>query len=947
MKKKNTRPVPRKHYHVLILLATLVMAAAMIAVPVYSARSGLLTLNGIGAGSNARKSAKHVTARTDASTAVAPETIATFAADCTTAKSTFFVGETVCAKTDNVTPTDGSWWVNWILLPSTVVNGGDHVNPVTANPQTFTYAPTTAGSYKVSLSNVPGDISQTPAGFTVVAAPVISTYRSDCTMAQTDFTLGQTVCVKVNGLSNDVFPHRRVQFTSPDDFALNRTNVTDNSIQTTYGLPSAASETSDGTTINHVGTWKVSLIDPDANITDSVPIVVHTLNHLVSPYADLQLAKVSLGDPVEAGQLISFQIFVLNAGPDPATSITLNDFTLSNTTFDSFNRNAVLLGFNELPSEGLSDWRREGELPFVADKHFKAFASLGGFSLAMIQDSPVTFTCSTPSVGAAGSTTCTTPADQPFMPGDTAVFTAVYRVNATIPNGASISDSTTATISSAATDPEPNSNNAEYATTASNGTPSGCSLTCPGNMTVTADTTGPGLDSNGDPATVPGANVTFSPNTSGTCGSITSSPASGSFFPIGTTPVTISDSNGASCDFLVTVVSSGSAVTISCPAAKSANAGPNCNATVSLGTPTTTGDNVTVTGNRSDGQPLSSPFPVGVTTVHWTASNSSGSESCDQQVEVLDVTPPTITAVSQTVSADSNCQAVIPDYHNSANDNCACASDDNSEVCQTRDDIVVTQDVPAGTSVGLGTTTIHLTATDEANNTSTKTITFTVADTTPPAFTFVPAAITAYTGAGATTCDTTVDPGTATASDNCGPVTITRSPSGNTFGVGTTTITWTAKDGANNVTTATQTITVIDNTPPVITLNGQTPSMWPPNHKYQTFTVGNFVSSVFDNCGGVSVGDVVITNVTSDETENGNGDGNTLNDIVIAADCKSVQLRSERDGGGDGRVYTITFRLTDTHGNSTTATANVVVAHNPGQTPVNSGAHYSVSGNCP
>jgi hypothetical protein len=95
------------------------------------------------------------------------------------------------------------------------------------------------------------------------------------------------------------------------------------------------------------------------------------------------------------------------------------------------------------------------------------------------------------------------------------------------------------------------------------------------------------------------------------------------------------------------------------------------------------------------------------------------------------------------------------------------------------------------------------------------------------------------------------------------------------------------------------------------------------------------------------VSDVKIDHVTSDETENGNGDGNTDNDIIIGADCQTVQLRSERDGGGDGRVYTIYFRLTDTHGNTTTVTAKVVVLHNPGETAVDSGAHYTVNGGCP
>src|SRR6185295_209121 len=197
----------------------------------------------------------------------------------------------------------------------------------------------------------------------------------------------------------------------------------------------------------------------------------------------------------------------------------------------------------------------------------------------------VTFTCTSPADGSAGTTNCT--ADG-LQVGEGAFFTAVYRVNSNISNGAVLTDNASATVASDTTDQRAASNTAGEALNGSNSTPPTCTLTCPGNMTVTADTTGPGFDSNGDPATVPGANVSFSATTSGTCGTITSTPTSGSFFPLGTTPVTISDSTGASCDFLVTVVSSGSAVTISCPAAVTANAGPNCNATVSLGTPTTT-----------------------------------------------------------------------------------------------------------------------------------------------------------------------------------------------------------------------------------------------------------------------------------------------------------------------------------------------------------------------
>ncbi|MGA9994734.1 MAG: hypothetical protein WBP93_04925 [Pyrinomonadaceae bacterium] len=140
----------------------------------------------------------------------------------------------------------------------------------------------------------------------------------------------------------------------------------------------------------------------------------------------------------------------------------------------------------------------------------------------------------------------------------------------------------------------------------------------------------------------------------------------------------------------------------------------------------------------------------------------------------------------------------------------------------------------------------------------------------------------------------------------------------------------------------------VDSIAPIINISSQPHSMWPPNHKYETFNVTDFVTSVSDSCGSIGVSSVVVSKVTSDETENGNGDGNTTNDIVIASDCKSVQLRSERDGGGDGRVYTIWFKVVDSAGNVGTATAKVTVpANQGGGSAVDSGPHYTVFSNCP
>jgi hypothetical protein len=141
---------------------------------------------------------------------------------------------------------------------------------------------------------------------------------------------------------------------------------------------------------------------------------------------------------------------------------------------------------------------------------------------------------------------------------------------------------------------------------------------------------------------------------------------------------------------------------------------------------------------------------------------------------------------------------------------------------------------------------------------------------------------------------------------------------------------------------ATVSINVNDTIPPTITLNGNAISLWPANNKYQTIKVSDLVASASDACdSSVNRDSVVISQVSSDE-------GTILSgDIVIAGDCKSVQLRASRNGNGDGRVYTITFRARDSVGNTGTATAKVTVPHNQGNTAVDSGPAYTVSGGCP
>ena len=73
-----------------------------------------------------------------------------------------------------------------------------------------------------------------------------------------------------------------------------------------------------------------------------------------------------------------------------------------------------------------------------------------------------------------------------------------------------------------------------------------------------------------------------------------------------------------------------------------------------------------------------------------------------------------------------------------------------------------------------------------------------------------------------------------------------------------------------------------------------------------------------------------IVAVSSDEPLNDIGDGNTEIDWQLNGDL-TAELRAERAGPRDGRVYTLSVECTDASGNtSLPATATVSVAHDRG-----------------
>ncbi|MBK8504518.1 MAG: HYR domain-containing protein [Saprospiraceae bacterium] len=205
---------------------------------------------------------------------------------------------------------------------------------------------------------------------------------------------------------------------------------------------------------------------------------------------------------------------------------------------------------------------------------------------------------------------------------------------------------------------------------------------------------------------------------------------------------------------------------------------------------------------------------VAGTTVEVTVTLTDAlgnSESCPAMVTVLDEIDPAITCPDGgTLSPAANCEITIPDYTN------LVTTDDN---CGT---VTVTQSPEAGstqTVVDGQTVTVTLTADDGNGNTANCDVTITVEDNAPPM-------ITCPNGGSlnpAANCEITIPDYTAlaTTDDNCGMVTVTQSPeAGSTQTVvdgQTVTVTLTADDGNGNIANCDVTITVEDNTPPMIT----------------------------------------------------------------------------------------------------------------------------------
>lgn len=166
------------------------------------------------------------------------------------------------------------------------------------------------------------------------------------------------------------------------------------------------------------------------------------------------------------------------------------------------------------------------------------------------------------------------------------------------------------------------------------------------------------------------------------------------------------------------------------------------------------------------------------------------------------------------------------------------------------------------------------------------------------------------------------------------------------LGLGVHTITLIVADGNGATDTDTVAVTVKDTTPPELTLADTPLVLWPANHKLHAVELHTFVLASSDVCdASVSTADAVLSTVSSDEREDatGAGDGHTLSDITMGNECQSVQVRAERGGSGNGRVYRLGVAVTDATGNTAEADFAVQVPKSKQRTAAADAPVYAVS----
>ena len=382
------------------------------------------------------------------------------------------------------------------------------------------------------------------------------------------------------------------------------------------------------------------------------------------------------------------------------------------------------------------------------------------------------------------------------------------------------------------------------------------------------------------------------PTASDNCGvsTFTSTHNSGDTFAVGTTTVTYTATDAAgntvSASFDVIITDNQAPAIADMPANITvSNDAEQCGAAVTWMAPSAS-DNCGVTSFTSTNN-SGDTFPVGTTMVTYTAVDAAGNTTTASfTITVTDSEAPAIASTPEDITQTNDagdCSAAVTWTAPTASDNCAVTS--------------FTSTHTPGATFAVGMTTVTYTAVDAAGNTTTSSFTVTVTDDELPSISGTPANITQANDMGV--CGAMVTWAVPTAADNCGiaSLTSTHNP-GDTFAVGTTTVTYTATDLHNNATTSSFDVVVNDTESPVFTtaasdLTVECDGMG--NMTDLNQWLADFGGSVADdNCGVYSV----------------------INDYDVA---------NMTDECGLTGATLVTFTATDIHGNTSTTSARFII----------------------
>lgn len=364
----------------------------------------------------------------------------------------------------------------------------------------------------------------------------------------------------------------------------------------------------------------------------------------------------------------------------------------------------------------------------------------------------------------------------------------------------------------------------------------------------------------------------------------------------------------ASTDDVVITVSDLIPPSINCMPSISTNAtGPSgtlVNYTQPVGTDNCSG----VTTTRTAGLASGSVFPIGVSAVTYTATDAAGlSVSCTFTVTVSGLLPQIVCPANITVgNALGLCGA-----------NVSFAATETIGIPAS----TITYSMAPGSFFNVGTTFVTATATNAVGSSSCS-FTVTVLDNENPVLT-VPQNITHTADAGkcSFTFATNAEPeplstpgnspampdpvmiGSATATDNCGTVTISgiRNDAQSldaAYPVGVTIITWSVADSHGHTVTGTQTVTITDDEKPVVNC--------PANQVYCANANGSAiyvipVLQLADNCG------IASTN------------------YVVSGATSRVGAGIDASGSFLPGISTVTWTIVDIHGNSSVCSITVTI----------------------